>query len=670
MSTLSAFQSGPCPECSGIFKYWTTESCGECTNAQMRDTGVDVTLKMYCGDCGKGYPRMKGKVCNPCKKQSTPSTPVTPHCDNILRQKLNNSMLQIANSPHCLTTPNAMDVIHSVASKASESASQSRKVGTHIQNSLTISQSKSKKNIKKGPLASIHPPSATSSQNPFSAGLGSRSVTAIPATTSVQPSNFNKFISIKFVYHMHSEIEHNIAADTLGIDYNNPSWFSQLASNAFTHFAKKAFKRFPTSDQMEEGIPVIPSYNEQWVSLGQYMTKGEPTIFSEASHLQESINKPKRRGYNAAGLFVLFDANEYLCLMGDKGDKASGSQKRSHNSVSEDTLEFSDGGQEVKTPVPKSKRPRSNTCDRIPDIESIFSAEYPDPTVTPTQSNHELKQIAIHDKETSNSRKAPPKRSVNLYLDSVIGVRATDPVMEPISLRNDLAALDTITQPVWEKPGKPWRLGFVKFLLAYLDVNEEPSMGWLDFSNSKEDPSTKDLLPWPAQVNMKRICGESNFYTITLTPYLSPSSGAYADYDPSDPIYRLLMHTLAHSSLEDLDGKAMINVLKVAGNIITDVQMIHSGFLMEEGIENNPAEALIAQFKEIRCPPLCELLGLHKHDKTASEAVVKAGSLIAFVRVGCDQLCNGGRSAPLDCLTASVVVVTIRSWNSEMKSVY
>ncbi|KAH9813105.1 hypothetical protein DFH28DRAFT_1129061 [Melampsora americana] len=195
---------------------------------------------------------------------------------------------------------------------------------------------------------------------------------------------------------MHSEIEHNIAAYNLGLDYNNPSWSSQLASNAFTCFAKKASKRFPTTDKMEEGIPVIPCCNEQWVILGQYMTKGEPTSFSKASHLQESIDKPERQGYNTAGLFVLFDANEYLHLMSEKGDNASGSENQSHHSILEDRLEFSDGGQEVQTPVPKSKRPWSNTCDCIPDIKSIFSAEYSDLTMTPAQSNHELKYKFCH----------------------------------------------------------------------------------------------------------------------------------------------------------------------------------------------------------------------------------------------------------------------------------
>lgn len=43
-------------------------------------------------------------------------------------------------------------------------------------------------------------------------------------------------------------------------------------------------------------------------------------------------------------------------------------------------------------------------------------------------------------------------------------------------------------------------------------------------------------------------------------------------YDDWDQI----MHALAHSSLDDLDGKAMIVVLEAAGRIITDVHMINS----------------------------------------------------------------------------------------------
>ncbi|EGG05996.1 uncharacterized protein MELLADRAFT_107058 [Melampsora larici-populina 98AG31] len=94
-----------------------------------------------------------------------------------------------------------------------------------------------------------------------------------------------------------------------------------------------------------------------------------------------------------------------------------------------------------------------------------------------------------------------------------------------------------------------------------------------------------------------------------LESYMTPT-----DFTLKKPYKNLhqIMHALAHSSLDDNDGKAMVVVLESQGGLITDFSMLNLTWPLES---ENQGEVRIQNFRASHhCSPLCGLLGLHKCD--------------------------------------------------------
>ncbi|EGG06879.1 uncharacterized protein MELLADRAFT_63104 [Melampsora larici-populina 98AG31] len=725
MSDQPTCQTGPCSSCSCVFINRVNDPCGACDDQhQSEATGIPVPKKVYCHHCGVGYPRMKEDICYPCKQISNSTPAPSPHPSLLLRHELNQSLNRVNSSPVHTNTSSIMAEIDELASDSYQSASHRRKLGTNIRNSLTVGKQKIT-NSKFNDTLSRTQPRLPLGQGSHVLSSSNRNSSMIPANVQSKPKV--QFVPIRFVYQFSNKsIEHGLGSITQSVDFKDSSWFTKLAEDAYNFYSEKAYERFPTEDQTEDGFPPLPHFDIRWVQLVQ-VTYRSVVVFSSEDHLLQAF-KDHKKASNMAWLGVLFNADDYLVIQAKENELVCGSKKRKIRYESEDP--HSDTNYQYEGSSNNFRKSKQNRLDSPSDQTEDYSLPNDDLSCSTrltfwfpnnstdqviTRSRSKLMTKSVGSETPSKVPDDSQDLAFDCYTRSLISFQAIkgiigEPVplemMDPVAVHQDAPQFDHGIFGVSKI--LRYRLNSSKVndtsSCTTYSVTEEANLAWIEVTIdaaskavNKEDLSD-DLnhQSWEGRISV----GPQTLSGMIITPFWG---SVLTDYDISNPIYKhrlfgegqrlilsfqrkvnctpgvtselrdmclslriansirfmsqmafsmlfqsidssfdakfffcqekgeeeeelymtpanfvlkkpyenmhQIMHALSHSSLDDYEGKAVIVVLKGAGQIVTDLSMIN---LKWPVTKDNQGKAAIKEFQSSHCPPLCDLLGLHK----------------------------------------------------------
>jgi hypothetical protein len=277
-----------------------------------------------------------------------------------------------------------MAEIDKISGASFSTASQRRKVGTKISNSLTIGQSKKRKVLRNNDVQTRNRSPEGSTHFPSEILLGGAKSTS-KSSVQIAPSKLVVAI-IGFCYQYDFELlELKAPQITQGVDFSDNSWFSKLAMESYNTFRNKLYDRVPSESQRNQGIPSIPPFDERWAKLGQVIN-GEPTDFSSDVHLQNALERSDKRSNHTKGLYVKFDADEYIRINeGEDNMFGRNLKKRDHDSTDNSGTDISSQDNDDDY-APKRKRlhspsnesdslqvqPGCSNIDTLPNIDDIF----------------------------------------------------------------------------------------------------------------------------------------------------------------------------------------------------------------------------------------------------------------------------------------------------------